>query len=109
MKSKKTEKLLTFENEKDVFNGFATDKERIRYNSNNYKNMGIAKAFALYYGVNVSNETKMDNSGITTVLLNDKNEPYAYHTWFARYYKPFLNDLIIKKHTERINSIIENI
>ena len=56
MKSKKTEKLLTFENEKDVFSGFATDKERIRYNSNNYKNMGIAKAFALYYGVNVSNE-----------------------------------------------------
>ena len=62
MKSKKTEKLLTFENEKDVFNGFTSDKERIRYNSNNYKNMGIAKAFALYYGVNVSNETKMDKS-----------------------------------------------
>ena len=51
----------------------------------------------------------MDNSGITTVLLNDKNEPYAYHTWFARYYKPFLNDPIIKKHTERINSVIKNL
>ena len=73
----------------------------------------FATKMSIYYffgsDLYTDNETKMDNSGITTVLLNDKNEPYAYHTWFARYYKPFLNDPFIKKHIERINSIIENI
>ena len=92
-------------------------KDNVKINMEPYYLIEEAVVFAtkmpIYYffgsDLYTDKETKMDNSGITTVLLNDKNEPYAYHTWFARYYKPFLNDLIIKKHTERINSIIENI
>lgn len=92
-------------------------KDNVKINMEPYYLIEEAVVFAtkmpIYYffgsDLYTDKETKMDNSGITTVLLNDKNEPYAYHTWFARYYKPFLNDLIIKKHTDRINSIIENI
>lgn len=55
-------------------------------------------------------ETNMDNSGITTVIMSEQNEHIAYHTWFARYYKPFSTNIEeVKKHVNRINSVMTNI
>ena len=51
---------------------------------------------------------KGDNSGLTTVVLDENNEHIAYHTWFARYYEPFVNNDECKKHVKRINSVIPN-
>ena len=54
-------------------------------------------------------ETTMDNSGITTVVMGENNEHIAYHTWYARYYKPFTNIEEIKKHVDRIKSVMTSI
>ena len=51
-------------------------------------------------------KTEKDNSGITTVVLDENNKHIAYHTWYARYYEPFLKSEEYKKHVERINSVI---
>ena len=58
----------------------------------------------------VNEETKLDNSGITTVVMDSETcEHIAYHTWFARKYRPFNTNIQdIKKHVDRINSIIES-
>lgn len=45
---------------------FKTERERIKYMSKAYANMSIAKAFAVFYGVEISNEIK-SNRAINTV------------------------------------------
>lgn len=62
----KKEKLITFKDiEGDVFSGFKSDKERIKYMSQAYKNMSIAKAFASFYDMelpqNLKNSTVINN------------------------------------------------
>ena len=37
--------------EDEMFSKFKSDKERIRYMSQAYKNMSLAKAFSVYYDV----------------------------------------------------------
>ena len=60
MKSNKniTTKLLKYEDiEGDIFNTMS-DRERIKYISKAYAHMSIAKAMSVYYGIELSNETK---------------------------------------------------
>jgi len=65
--SEQKEKLITAKDVFDVLDSpFKNDRERIKYTSRAYKNMSIAKAFAVYYGVELSNEIKSDRS-INTV------------------------------------------
>lgn len=52
-------------------------------------------------------ETECDNSGLTSVILNDEDEPVVVHTWFTRAYTKYP---VIEKqlyHTNRINTVIE--
>lgn len=107
----------------DPTNNYEPHQTPYSYKDNVYQNMEpyylieeaivLATKLPIYYlfgsDLYTDQETKMDNSGITTVLMNDKNEPYAYHTWFARYYKPFMNTPNEVRHTARINTIIENL
>lgn len=60
MKNKKntTTKLLKYEDiEGDIFNSMS-DRERIQYTKQAYAHMSLAKAMAVYYGEEVSNEVK---------------------------------------------------
>jgi len=45
-----------------------SDKERIKYIKNAYAHMSLAKAFAVYYGKDISNETK--NSPLVNNIVN---------------------------------------
>lgn len=63
----------------------------------------------LFVDENGKRIASMDNSGITTVMIGKNNKSYAYHTWFARYYKPFVQNKIVEEHIKRIKSIIQNI
>lgn len=62
--NKKQTKLLTNETLSDVFDD---DKARIKYISTNYKNMGIARAFSIYYGEEISTEVKQ-NRAVNNVI-----------------------------------------
>ena len=42
----------------DIFNGFNSDKDRIKFMKENYNNVDLAKAFDIFYGVNVSSDVK---------------------------------------------------
>ena len=69
MDNKNTTKLLKYEDiEGDIFSGFKNDRERIKYIKKAYGHMSIAKAFAVYYGEEISNETK--NSSIVNNIVN---------------------------------------
>jgi len=69
MDSKNTTKLLKYADiEGDIFSGFKNDRERIKYIKKAYGHMSIAKAFAVYYGEEISNETK--NSSIVNNIVN---------------------------------------
>lgn len=69
----KKQNLITALDVADVFNGFKSDKERIKYMSNAYKNMNIAKAFSVFYNTEVSQELKQDKTinTITTIKIGD--------------------------------------
>ena len=61
-------KLITNKDlEGDIFSQFKNDKERIKYMSRAYKDMGIAKSFAIFYGEEISQETKR-NKSINTII-----------------------------------------
>lgn len=45
---------------------FTSDKKRIQYMKNTYANMPLAKAFSIFYGIDVTNEVK-DNKAINNV------------------------------------------
>ena len=62
-----TTKLLKYEDiEGDIFNTMS-DRDRIKYISKAYAHMSIAKAMSVYYGIDLSNETK--NSPIVNNIV----------------------------------------
>lgn len=69
----KQSNLITALDTADVFGGFKNDKERIKYMSKAYKNMSIAKAFAIFYNQEVSVELKQNKAinTVTTIKIGD--------------------------------------
>ena len=65
-KFKKTtvkENLLTFNDfESDIFAGFSSDKERIKYMSKAYKNLDLASAFSKFYNITFEQSVLRDSS-----------------------------------------------
>lgn len=73
-KKNKIANLITFANaEGDMFSTFKNDRERIKYMSRAYKNMSIAKAFAVYYGLSIDNSIKTaeDVNNITNIVIGN--------------------------------------
>lgn len=59
----KNQKLITNADVFDVLDSpFADDKERIKYISQHYGNMSVAKAFSVYYGLELPEETKSNRN-----------------------------------------------
>lgn len=58
----KTRLLTNADMNNDEFNSFMSERERIRYMSNNYDKMSIAKAFGIFYNIDISQETKTNKS-----------------------------------------------
>ena len=57
------EKLITYADMGDILDApFADDKERIKYISKHYRNMSVAKAFSVYYGFEMDEETKSNRN-----------------------------------------------
>ena len=54
-KNTKNEKLLTAVECEDLFTGFKSERERLKYISRAYKNINIAKAFSIYYDLDLDN------------------------------------------------------
>ena len=64
------QKLITNADVFDVLDSpFADDKERIKYISQHYGNMSIAKAFSVYYGLELDNETKSNRNANTVNVI----------------------------------------
>ena len=63
------QKLLTSNDmfDDNDFPSFANDKERIKYMKNAYSGMSLAKAFSIFYGIEVSNTIK-SNKSINNVI-----------------------------------------
>ena len=64
------EKLITDADVRDILNSpFAGDKERIKYISSHYGNMSIAKAFSIYYGLELEDDFKSNrNANVINVI-----------------------------------------
>jgi ribosomal protein S1 len=73
---KKNSSLITVKDNDEMFPKFASEKERIRYMSNAYKQMSIAKAFSIFYNTPISNEVK-SNHTINTVVILEPGEIYV--------------------------------
>ena len=69
-------KLLTAADLADPFGGFKTEKDRIKYMSQAYKNVNLAKAFGIFYGMEVDNSLKT-NKSIDTVNITKVGEVYS--------------------------------
>jgi ribosomal protein S1 len=71
------EKLITYSDfVDDVFGGFKNDKERIKYMKNSpYAKMNLAKSFGVFYGIEVSNESKQ-NSSINRIVKVELGQIY---------------------------------
>ena len=61
-KNTKFEKLLTAVECEDMFTGFKNDRERLKYMGRAYKNVNIAKAFGIYYGMDIDNTLKSNKN-----------------------------------------------
>ena len=72
----KKSKLITAADLTDIFNDFKNDKERIKYMKQAYKNMSIAKSFAVFYGEEISPETKQ-NKAVNTVTIIELGQTYV--------------------------------
>lgn len=75
-KNKSNEKLFTAKDCNGEFPMFNSERERIRYMSNAYNKMSIAKAMSIFYGEPVSNEIKQ-NREINTVVTFELGEIYC--------------------------------
>lgn len=75
-KNSNTEKLLTYKDAEDLFNGFKSDKERIKYISQAYKKYSIAEAFAIYYEEPLSEELSK-NTNINNVIILEVGGTYS--------------------------------
>jgi ribosomal protein S1 len=98
---KNNKALLTFADEQDLFTTFKNDKERIRYNSNNYNKMSIGKAFSIYYGLEMSNEVK-SNRAINQIVTIEIGKIYLgtvkeFNERFMTFEIPGVKDEIISK------------
>lgn len=72
-KNTKFEKLLTAVECEDMFSGFKNDRERLKYMAKAYKNIGIAKSFAIYYGMDIDNSLKQNKTVNTVTIINVGN------------------------------------
>jgi hypothetical protein len=73
----KNNKLITAADMYDVLDApFKTEKERIKYMSKAYKNMSIAKAFSVFYNIELSQETKA-NKSINTINVIEVGNVYT--------------------------------
>ena len=68
-------KLLTAADMENLFGGFNNDKERIKYMSHAYKNINLAKAFGIFYNMEVDNSLK-SNKAINTVSIIEIGNVY---------------------------------
>lgn len=59
--------LLTFKDFEDIFNGFNSDRERIKYMSKAYKNMNVVDAFAKFYNTDLNVENNRDVNKVTVI------------------------------------------
>ena len=75
-KNKNFEKLLTANECEGTFGMFRNDRDRLKYMSKAYKNMSIAKAFGIYYGLEVDNALKA-NKAINTVNVIEVGKIYS--------------------------------
>lgn len=75
-KNTKNEKLLTAVECEDLFTGFKSDRERLKYISRAYKNINIAKAFSIYYGLDLDNSIK-SNKAVNTVNIISVGNVYS--------------------------------
>ena len=74
---KNNQKLITAADDFDILDSpFADDKERIKYISQNYRNMSIAKAFSVYYNLELDDETK-SNRNVNTVNVIELGKIYT--------------------------------
>ena len=66
----KNQKLITNADVCDILDSpFRDEKERIKYISQNYRNMSIAKAFSVYYDIELDNETKSNRNANTVNVI----------------------------------------
>lgn len=64
------EKLITNADVCDILDSpFAEDKERIKYISSHYGNMSIAKAFSIYYGLELEDDSKSNRNANTINVI----------------------------------------
>ena len=74
----KNQKLITASDSFDVLESpFKDEKDRIKYITEHYGKMDIAKAFSLYYGLELTNEDK-DNDEPAVQLGDDLKLPPDY-------------------------------
>jgi ribosomal protein S1 len=70
------QRLYTAKDADDIFNlPWKSDIERIKYTTKAYKDMSIAKAFATFYGVEVSQETE-NSRNVNTIQVPELGEIY---------------------------------
>lgn len=92
-------KLITAKDIADEsFGGFMNDQERIRYISQNYGKMSIAKALGIYYNLDVSQETK------TSKTINNIQE-----IEIGQVYNGIVNDFVDGKLMISVPGIKEEI
>ena len=60
----------------DIFNDFKNDRERIKYMKKAYGHMSIAKSFAVFYGEDISQETK-NNPVVNNVVNIELGQVYV--------------------------------
>lgn len=75
-KNKNKERLLTAADLENSFGGFKNDKERIKYMSKAYKNMNLATAFGIFYGLQIDPEVKQ-NKTINSVCTIELGNVYT--------------------------------
>ena len=66
----KNQKLITAADVTDILESpFADDKERIKYISQHYGNMSVAKAFSVYYGLDLDDDKKSNKNVVNNIEL----------------------------------------
>lgn len=71
-KNKNTkERLLTAVDIEDVFSGFTSERDRIKYMSRAYKNMSIADSFAKFYGIELDGTSKKEINTVTIIEIGE--------------------------------------
>ena len=76
LKTKSNKIITAADIDNDMFEGFKNDKERFKYMKKAYGNMSIAKAFAVFYGKDISNEVKT-SSTINNIVNIEVGQVYV--------------------------------